>query len=325
MGVFGFFVVGFSAVSFLDRKGLNMSYTVGGLELSAPIMIGAGVCKTPSVTKEWLPVVPVVSGSYTPQPRSGNAGKVFYPDTWEEVERLGFGLNSFGMPNMGFDAGARDFRSYTGGERLIVSIAGFAPHEYRDGVRAFADLNSVWALELNFGCPNTEHNCIFAFDRASMQETLELVAGETEQPVWVKLSPYTNPGELREVAGLIAEYSHVVKAVVTSNTFPNGFVQGATEPANGYAGVSGPVLRSFVPGQIRQFREHLPDEIDVIGVGGVSTGNHVVEYLNAGAAGVQIVSKAFWGENRRTFWEDLLSEETGGELRRLLNLEGESA
>lgn len=302
-----------------------MSYTVGGVTLPAPIMIGAGVCKSPQVTKRWLPVAPVVSGSYTPQPRSGNSGTLFYPDTWEELQRLGYGLNRFGMPNMGCTAAADIFRSYTGGERLIISVAGFSPADYRDGIHAFADLYAVSAFELNFGCPNTDHGCIFSFDLRSMCETFEVVATVAEKPIWVKLSPYPNPRELGDVAGLIAEYSHVVRAVVVTNTFPNGLIPNVKKPEEAHAGVSGPALRSVVPGQIRQFRALLPKEIDVIGVGGVSTGNHVVEYLNAGAAGVQIVSKAFWEDSPGTFWEDLLCEETGGELRRFLNIEGESA
>ena len=97
------------------------NYSAGGVSFpDSPIMIGAGVCKSPAQAKEWLKVAPVVSGSYTPEARSGNEGKLFYPETEEEFLRLGYGLNSFGMPNMGFTNSPRVVTGFSNHKILQV-------------------------------------------------------------------------------------------------------------------------------------------------------------------------------------------------------------
>jgi hypothetical protein len=45
---------------------MSKGKSVGGLSFPGlPIMIGAGVCKDPKLTLDWLKIAPVVSGSYT--------------------------------------------------------------------------------------------------------------------------------------------------------------------------------------------------------------------------------------------------------------------
>ena len=87
----------------LYTKLMSKAQDVGGVSFQGlPIMIGAGVCKEPELTREWLKVAPVVSGSYTKEARRGNSGdRLFYPDTLEEFLKLGYGLNLFGLKNDG--------------------------------------------------------------------------------------------------------------------------------------------------------------------------------------------------------------------------------
>ena len=102
-------------------------WNAGGVNLPhGPYMIGAGVCKTPASTVEWLSVAPVVSGSYTREQRDGNSGKVVWPGSLEDILRLGYGLNSYGMPNIGFASAATQFEVMESEQPLIISIAGFS-------------------------------------------------------------------------------------------------------------------------------------------------------------------------------------------------------
>ena len=54
------------------------TWNVGGIKMAYPIMVGAGVCKTPDSIDGYqhpdLPIGAVVNGSYTPQEREGNKG-----------------------------------------------------------------------------------------------------------------------------------------------------------------------------------------------------------------------------------------------------------
>ena len=299
-------------------------YHAGGVLLpNSPVMVGAGACKTPQTTEGWLSVAPVVSGSYTPEERGGNEGeRLFYPDTEAEFRELGFGLNSFGMPNMGFAATARRLANYEGEEPQIVSIAGFCVDDYIAGARQFTSVASVLAREFNFGCPNTEHGKIMSFDLHALEMLFQQLNKIGGPPVWVKFSPYSDPGLLKEVATVVNAAPPVVKAVVTCNTFANAYAgEDAISPMGGLAGLSGPALKPIALGQVVQFRKHLDSRIDVIGIGGATMGNDVIDFLDAGAQAMQMTSLPFWLGNPRRFWETLLNAETGDRLEAYLNTE----
>ena len=291
-------------------------YLAGGISMHhAPIMIGAGACKTPHTTREWLAVAPVVSGSYTPKSRSGNSGnRLFYPDTLAQLDEAGFGLNSFGMPNVGFSIAAHELARREGEHPLIVSIAGFSIQDYVDGVALFETVWGVQAIECNFGCPNTEHGRIMSFDLHSLDTLLQRLRAYVRKPLWAKFSPYSDPGLLKEVAAIVTAAASI-KAVVTCNTFPNAYAGRDTiSPMKGLAGLSGPALKPIALGQVIQFRRELPDTIDVIGVGGITTGDDAMDFLGAGANAVQLTSLPFWLGSPRRFWETLLDPTTGARL-----------
>ena len=70
-----------------------------------------------------------------------------------------------------------------------------------------------------------------------------------------------------------------------------------------------------------QFRQHLVSEIDVIGLGGVTIGNDVVDFLDAGAQAVQMTSLPFWLGTPGRLWETLLDQDTGDRLEAYLSNE----
>ncbi len=289
-------------------------WNVGGVKLpDGPYMIGAGVCKTPARTAEWLRVAPVVSGSYTREQRDGNFGKVVYPDSLEEFLRLGYGLNSYGMPNKGFLTAVKQFQKIESKQPLIISVAGFSVDDYVQGAALFGLLPNVSAIELNLGCPNTQgdHPDIMSFNPGAIRkilETLSTLKGELSKPIWLKFSPYSNPAELKRMAELVNSFKDDLRlTVVTCNTFPNAYAgERKIDPNNGMAGLSGPSMKQIALGQVKQFCQHLTEEVDVIGVGGITTGDDIMDFLDAGATAVQITSLAHWAGDPRKFHEHLL-------------------
>ena len=298
----------------------------GGVTLPhGPYMIGAGVCKSPAVTEEWLKVAPVVSGSYTQEARAGNSGTVMCPQTVDEFLELGGGLNAYGMPNMGFAQAAINFTDRESEQPLIVSIAGFSVDEYVKGVRIFGGLENVSAIELNFGCPNTqdEHKTIMSFDHDSLNQVIHRVMQlGLSVPIWVKLSPYSNPQDLERTARVLNGFAGKGTfriAVVTCNTFPNAYLgEGKIGPNDGLAGLSGQAMKPVALGQVLQFRQQLTSSIDVIGVGGITCGNDIVDFLEAGAAAVQITSLAHWTGDPRSFTDHLFNQETDDRFFKLI-------
>ena len=97
----------------------------------------------------------------------------------------------------------------------------------------------------------------------------------------------------------------MVKALTAVNTFPNAFSfnagRSAITPASGLGGLAGVAMKPIALGQVRQWRSLLPPSIDVIGVGGIVSGQDILEYRLCGAAAVQIGTKYLQSDNKGVF------------------------
>lgn len=231
----------------------------------------------------------VLVGSITVAARDGNAEPRWYPGD-------AYSLNSFGMPNEGYDYYDQHLDQminvvHQSGKQFVLSVAGFTSDEYATLAKLSVD-HDIDALELNLGCPNVavdgQQKPIASFNPDYIREILEKVSATTKTPLLIKLSPYSNPAELKAVAELIAGYSSVA-AVVTSNTFPNSYMLENDQPvlAMGYGGMSGRALQPIALGQVKQFRDHLPERISVIATGGIESADDVKLFQSAGADVVQ--------------------------------------
>ena len=272
------------------------------------LMSAAGLCKTFDLNViEPLAAAAdfVVVGSITLEERGGNEGVCEYFDNPL------YSVNAWGMPN----PGARGQPGYLLWDipkaeacmkKVIISLAEFSPSGY------YTLFSKTWswgaaAIELNFGCPNvrddgTQHK-IVSFDPATMYAILDLIGGFGPVcPIGVKLSPYSDPGLLKEVAGVIAsamrsQSVHMVDYVAVTNTFPNGRAYTAarkpalaTKQASANGGIGGEAMKPISLSNAAQFREALPVEIGVIRVGGISTGDDVWQSYDIGARGVQVAT-----------------------------------
>ena len=116
--------------------------------------------------------------------------------------------------------------------------------------------------------------------------------------IGLKLSPYSDPGLLTRVATAIRELE-TVGYVALSNTFPNALIldsSGHSVITTGLAGLSGLAMKPIALGQVWQFAAVLEGTVDIVGVGGVTTGADIIDFQNAGAKAVQ-ASKVFWNAN----------------------------
>lgn len=300
----------------------------GGLVLEHPIMNGAGLCKDMHHAEPLIRPsnAALVFGSITTEALPGNEGDVYF-----SAPKL-YSLNSLGLPNRG----AEFYRTalteivalaHSRGRKVILSVAGATPQEFAK-LCALARAVGVDAVELNIACPNrwdgATQKRIICFDPNLVGTILMTVAPTIGGllPMWVKLSPILDPVLLGEVSDVISACTFV-RAVVTSNTAPNSFAwkettgeartagrkrRRAITPGNGLAGMSGPALKPIALGQVRQLRDRLPSSIDVIGVGGICSGQDVIDYLDAGAAAVQVVTAVI--ENGPGIFDQLYEEYT---------------
>jgi dihydroorotate dehydrogenase (fumarate) len=281
---------------------MSLATNIAGINLEHPVLNAAGTCKlleggdhdvyelARSATSA------VMIGSITLDPREGNSGDVYSFD-----QALGISLNSLGLPCRGREYYAKHLPimikvAHDAGKALFVSVAGFSTTQfYKLADVAFtggADL-----VEVNFGCPNVWQNGqqhrIFSFDEEAIGEALRLIQKDQgkDARVAVKLSPFSDPFKLAEVARVIAEFE-AVKVVTSTNTFANGFLfaegnRSRPRISVNYAGFAGPAMKPIGLGQVRQLRTLLPERIQIMGVGGVTSGDDVRDYLAVGASAVQ--------------------------------------
>ncbi len=296
----------------------TVAVQLGNLTLEHPIMNGAGTCKIAEFTELLNSnVAAIVVGSITKDPRPGNEGTTYFANDTGS-------LNSLGIPNPGADYYRQHLpamvkQAHAAGKLLFLSVAGFAPVDFLLLTELAADCG-VDCVELNLGCPNIweggAQKRIASFDLHLVSAILthvESVVARKPINISLKVSPFTDPSLLETVAREIRLRDLLAKviAVTTMNTVPNALIldadgQPCITPAGGLGGYAGAGIKPIGLGQVRQWRQHLPDRIQVIGVGGIQTGRDVWEYLHAGATAVQVVT-AYCQEGKRVF-ERILTE-----------------
>lgn len=240
----------------------------------------------------------VTLGSFTPEDRPGNPGEVFVPP-----------LNALGLPNPGIN-GACALLDELGedliasGRTIRVSIAGFSPEDYAlmtARLRPYKRI--IRSIEINLGCPNVREDRkqepIMSFNPARIDEVIRLCWEEVDTigpSLDVKLSPYSDPFLLGEVAGVIADHGkhHRIQNLVTCNTFPNATLyeswsgQTTISANDGYAGLSGPAMKAIALGQVRQFNKLLQGIVGIVYVGGLESGQDIRDAELAGAVWGQV-------------------------------------
>jgi len=281
--------------------------------LPIAFMNAAGWAKTVEQVEK-LAKVPTIShvviGSFTIEAREGNVGGTNF-----NVSVLdGTSVNSLGLPNGGaayLDAYGKEMEQIAvENEKIfVVSIAGFSPSEYEQ-LATIAFENGAHIVEVNAGCPNVHDDGkqkeIVSYNLEMLESILSHIGYSTKgKPLWLKLSPYANPEDRVRVAKLVEQFEDI-DAIVVANTFPNiSMYHPDGKPfinvANNYGGMAGTALKWINLSQCRHYRELLPDFINIIGVGGISSGQDMYDYLRVGCRGVQVGTSFFWSENFRVF------------------------
>lgn len=170
--------------------------------------------------------------------------------------------------------------------RVLVNVVGRAVDDFAKVVARLNDADGKQGFELNVSCPNVKAGGLeFGADPVALAEVVRLARAETALPIFVKLSP-----TLSNIAGA-AETALAAGAngITVVNTWPGLVIDvERKKPALGFGtgGVSGPGLLPI--GVLATWKVWKATGAPVIGVGGVSSANDVLQYIIAGAAAVGI-------------------------------------
>ena len=218
-----------------------------------------------------------VTKTITPLPREGNAP----PRIAETAHGM---LNAIGLANPGRERFLAETlpRLRELGVPLWVSVGGFCAADYAETCAALADLE---AIELNLSCPNVDE----AADSAA--EIVAACRRETGLPLYAKLSA-AHP-DVAEVARAVA--SAGADGLSLINTLRGMALHPHTlQPvlARGQGGLSGPSLKPVALATVHAC--YAATKLPIVGMGGVVTGQDVVEFAACGARDVALGTVLFW-------------------------------
>ena len=265
---------------------VNLCVRIGSLELKNPIMPASGTFSEDLAKVFDLDKLGAhVTKTITSGARGGNP-------TPRVCEVQGSMLNSIGIPSKGVaDFVSKVVPYYAQFEApLVVSISGNTADEFAR-ICEEVSVPGVAAIEVNISCPNIEEGGkAFAMRPSSTLTVMNLLRNATDLPLWAKLTP--NTGETVEVAKAAEEGG--ADALVVSNTLLSMAIDiRSRKPMLGnlMGGLSGPALKPISMRMTYQCAKAV--DIPVIGCGGVSSVEDVVEYLIAGATAVQVGTATF--------------------------------
>lgn len=260
----------------------NLKVTINGLQFRNPTILAAGIMdQTGSALKRiWESGAGgVVTKSVGKQAKKGYHG----PNVVQTPCGL---LNAMGLPNPGIEEMIEEIEKVENDEAMVIgSIFGENREEFEEMARKM-EKAEFDAIELNLSCPHAEDLSTIGHD-PKLTEDIAEISQDIQTPTWVKLPGNTHIPNLLEVAE--ATENAGADALVITNTLPAMAIDVGTERpilGNQVGGLSGRAIRPIGIRLVYEVYKNV--EIPIIGVGGVSSGEEMIEYVLAGAKAVEI-------------------------------------
>lgn len=266
---------------------VSLKVNLSGLELSNPIIPASGCF---GYGKEFCDYYDInILGSFctkgtTKDSRFGN-------DTPRIAETSCGMLNSVGLQNPGInhvvEHELKDIASYYS-KPVIVNISGFSIEEYEYCVKRLRGIDNVGLIEVNISCPNV-HNGGMSFGTSAdmAAKVTKAVVKAADKPVYIKLSP--NVTDIVSIAKACEdEGASGICAINTLLGMRIDIKKRKPVLANITGGLSGPAVFPVALRMVYQIYKAV--NIPIIGIGGISSADDVIEMMMAGATAVQIGS-----------------------------------
>ncbi len=198
-------------------------------------------------------------------------------------------INSVGLQNPGVDHVIAhelpEMKNYFH-KKVIANVSGFSIEDYAYTCEKLDKEDQVGILEVNVSCPNVHHGGMsFGTSPASAAEVTKAVKAVTTKPVYIKLSP--NVTDIVSIAKACEEAG--ADGISLINTMMGMRIDLKTKKpviANKMGGYSGKGIFPVAVRMVYQVYEAV--NIPIIGMGGVSNAEDVIELMLAGATAVQV-------------------------------------
>ena len=202
-------------------------------------------------------------------------------------------LNAIGLQNPGVDVIMEKELPWLSqfDTEIIANVAGASEEEYVEVVRRLNASSVVKAYELNISCPNVKHGGIGLGTTPELAaHVTAMVKAAAQKPVYVKLSP--NVTDIVAIAKAVEAAG--ADGLVLINTLMGmrlDLRSGKPILANVTGGLSGPAIKPIAIRMVYQVAQAV--NIPIIGVGGITSAEDVLEFLYAGASAVEVGAQNF--------------------------------
>lgn len=268
---------------------IDMTIKIPGLELKNPIMPASGCFgfgKEYAQLYDLSQLGAIMIKATTVETRLGNP-------TPRVAETAAGMLNAIGLQNPGLE-------KVTGEELpwleqfdvpIIANVAGTETEDYVEVARVISKAKNVHALEINISCPNVKKGGItFGTDPAVARELTRAVKEVSSVPVYVKLSP--------NVTNIVSIAKAVEEGGADGITMINTLLGMRLDPktgrpviANITGGLSGPAIKPVALRMVYEVSKQT--NLPIIGMGGVTDVDDVIDFLSAGASAVAVGTANF--------------------------------
>lgn len=262
-----------------------MNVNLCGIELDNPIIPASGTFGFGYEFAELYDINCLGTFSFkgtTKDPRFGNPT----PRIAECTEGM---INAVGLQNPGVEKVISEelpklFKVFN--KKVMANVSGFSVEDYAYTVEKLDSVDRIGWFEVNVSCPNVHGGGMsFGTNPEAAAEVTRAVRKVTNKPIIIKLSP--NVTDIVAIAKACEEAG--ADGISLINTLLGMRIDLRTKKpviANKMGGFSGPAIFPVAVRMVYQVAHAV--NIPVVGMGGVSTAEDVVEMMLAGATAVEV-------------------------------------
>ncbi len=264
---------------------VNMKVSLCGIEIDNPVIPASGTFGYGHEFAELYDINMLGTFSFkgtTREPRKGNP-------TPRIADCASGMLNSVGLQNPGAQAVINEELpklQKVFHKKVMANVSGFSVEDYVYTCEKLNAVDAVGWIELNISCPNVHGGGMsFGTDPEAAAEVVRAVRKVVTKPLIVKLTP--NVTDIVAIAKAVEEAG--ADGISLINTVLSMRIDLNTKKpvlANVTGGLSGPAVFPLALRMVYQVSQAV--NIPVIGVGGVSSAENVIEMMLAGATAVEV-------------------------------------
>jgi dihydroorotate dehydrogenase (NAD+) catalytic subunit len=261
-----------------------------GLELASPIIAASGAFGY-GIEFEDIVSLEQIGGFVTKgislHPIAGHAAPRI-------VQTAAGMLNAIGLQNVGVEEFIRrklpPLSRYPR-SNVIVNVFGYQVADYTGVIERLNEAAGIAAYELNVSCPNVHSGGMaFGSDAGELAYLVHQAKTVSTRPLIVKLSP--NVTSIANMAKIAA--GEGADAISLTNTFLAMSIDAETRRprlSNITGGLSGPAIKPIALRMVYECARAV--SIPILGMGGITTPEDIVEFLLAGATAVQVGTASY--------------------------------